>query len=252
MTTSRKHQLILTDQEIHKIWERVLDDSLSTHFSPELLSPLALNDFGSFWLSLKSESDRALSIVAFSYIDDKVGSIMTLAMNPELPGGIKSLFEQSGPLSSASSRLRLAAALNWLTKPTFDSLQHMRKIRNVFAHSPLVSNFNVQSVSDHVSAMHDFESAIWKLRTDEMIPIDELSFRQLFHIRAVITCSRLIVELLTAPFILRWGYSGKWAPGRPFDKLPDPLKQVTRDGLNTALLLGQRPDYQDPESDVSK
>ena len=44
------------------------------------------------------------------------------------------IFENNGPLSTMSSRIKLAHALGLYSDPIHDELDHLREIRNAFAH----------------------------------------------------------------------------------------------------------------------
>ena len=68
-------------------------------------------EFEAFFLGLSDESDRALAVVAFAYIDEKLRELLLQEINPELPGGPDTLFDPFGPLGSASARMKVAAGL---------------------------------------------------------------------------------------------------------------------------------------------
>jgi DNA-binding MltR family transcriptional regulator len=168
-------------------------------------SPLYEDELTKFFESLAAESSRALPIVAFSYIDEKLATLMRGHMNPGVSGGLDSLFNSFGPLSTASARIKMAAALNWLSPMTYRHLEILRKIRNAFAHRPFLNSFDESPVRDYLGQFEPAEKSLWSTSVaDKLLPYDEVPLRQLFHMRATLTCARMIEEVTCAPRAISW------------------------------------------------
>ena len=78
------------------------------------------------------KSDRAAAILGFSTLDALLERLLKAWMLPETP---KDLFEGSGALANASSKIDMAFSLGFISKNEQRDLHLMRKIRNDFAHA---------------------------------------------------------------------------------------------------------------------
>jgi hypothetical protein len=187
-----------------------------------------------FLLSLREESDRALAIVAAAYIDDTLKQWLTAALNPKAPGGVASLFQPFGPLDSFSSRVRLASALNWLSEPVCTSLDAIRRIRNEFAHRPFLSGYDDPKVSAALNSMPAWERDLEAALAKDGHSFRELTRREVFHLRAGMTLLHAASEISSAPLATRGHLSPFAAAHAPFDRLPEPLRELSlavADGL---------------------
>lgn len=194
-------------------------------------------DFAPFFEGLETESERALAIVSFSYIDEKLKLLMQLAMNPKVTGGLDSLFENFGPLSTASARIKVAASLYWLSPRTYTDLELLRKIRNAFAHRPFISGFSDKHVSGLVTSLSPVE-VVMRAAVPEVFPADgKLPLRIAFHVRAVMTCYQMISEVLCAPQAIRRGLPPLEVLRGGFHELPDSVASLSRTATRLALEL---------------
>jgi len=166
---------------------------------------LAFDDFEPFFRSLLQESDRALTVVAFSYIDEKLKEHMLGQFYQGISGGAASLFENFGPLSTASARIKVAAGLHWLSPPTYKNLEALRKIRNAFAHQPFLASIADNRIVSLLGSMTPMEKPVWEAVADKVPEYDKLSPRQLYLLRAAFTCSGMLREVTSAPDALRMG-----------------------------------------------
>ena len=183
------------------------------------------DEFQSFFISLMGESDRALTIVSFSYIDAKLIDLFSNEMNNDISGGIESLFGSNGPLGNSSSRIKLARALNWISDKTYRDLELMRKIRNEFAHKHFAINFSSEIILGYLSTMNKTENNI--LEYLEWPPeMGEVSNRIRFHLRSALVCHQMISEMMTAPTALRLGLPPFTSFGGDHTKLPEPLNKL--------------------------
>jgi len=190
-----------------------------------------------FFTGLITESPRALAIVAFSYIDEKLATLMRLHMNPDISGGLDSLFKSFGPLSTASGRIKLAASLRWLTPSTYRHLELLRKIRNEFAHGAFLNSFDEAPVRDFLGQFEPLEKALWKSMADRLLPYEDVSRRQLYHIRATLTCARMIEEVTCSPRAISMGLSPVALHEDGFSVVPKPFKELMRASLTVVTRL---------------
>jgi len=179
-----------------------------------LLEKLSTSTFDSdemikFFISLENESDRALAIVTFSFIDDKIKELMMRETNHDISGGPDTLFENFGPLATSSARIKVAAALYWISPNTYEGLELLRKIRNEFAHRPFLEGFNDTKITGYLNSIYtlisEAEDKILNSLDETDINRNEISKRILFHMRAALICQQMVRELLSAPIAIRMG-----------------------------------------------
>jgi DNA-binding MltR family transcriptional regulator len=225
----------IDEAELERMVEAMLEATRSHLLESISQQPFDTTDFAPFFHGLEAETERALAIVSFSYIDEKLKQLMQLEMNKHVTGGLDSLFENFGPLSTASARIKIAAAMFWLSRETYSSLELLRKIRNAFAHRPFITGFDDKQVSGLLASLPPAEERL-RSAVPEVFPADgQLSLRVKFHVRAVITCHRMICELLSAPKAIRMGLPPYAALDRGFDALPEPIRVFARDSARVAL-----------------
>lgn len=185
---------------------KVIRDEEERHLLKHLeATTFDAEQFQAFFISLRAESDRALAIVSFSYVDVKLRDLMLQAFNPRTPVSLERLFEPLGPLATASARIKLAGALNWLAPPVFQNLELHRKIRNEFAHHPFLSGFAEPRIACLVNEMLHYETHFVHLLEEKAVDPASLGTRFLFHLRTMMTCYQMVAELIVAPLALRFG-----------------------------------------------
>ena len=191
-----------------------------------------------FVASLSGESDRALAIVVAAYIDDKLRHWLAASLNPQVVDGLDSLFQAFGPLDSFSSRIRMASALHWISAPTQNSLEAIRRIRNEFAHRPFIGGFEDPKIAAALASMPDGGRAISEIFEDHRRLPGPLNLRETFHLRAGITLLHTISEVATAPLATRQALHPFTAAHAPHDDVPHSLRALTLavvDGLLEAF-----------------
>src|SRR5689334_4681663 len=87
--------------------------------------------------TLDGESDRAFVLILAANLDEMLRMLLRnyFLDNEKEKGFLDKIFENEGPLSSFSSRIRLAFALGFINQELYHDLQIVRDIRNKFAHS---------------------------------------------------------------------------------------------------------------------
>jgi DNA-binding MltR family transcriptional regulator len=81
-------------------------------------------------------------IVGAAIIDQDLRNALVAKMQPVSKTLLERLFDGYGPLSSFSAKIDLCHALRIITKDMYADLTTIRKIRNAFAHSVALVNFD--------------------------------------------------------------------------------------------------------------
>ena len=225
----------------HQLNEKALDAAVAAMYAEQVRrlrervqeQHFDLDEFESYFVGLQEESVRALAVLSFSYIDSCMCELMKRHLNTEIQGGVDSLFDQSGPLNTASTRIKLCAALWWIGKNTCNDLDILRKIRNDFAHRPSLVGLEDTRIEGLLSSMTTREVKILEAVEFE----NDLSFRLTLHVRSILTCTDTIRDLMYAPHAIRMGlpyYAGREAD---FDEEPDIIQALYRRAAHAVLLI---------------
>src|SRR6266511_1184702 len=201
--------------------------------------------FESFLLSLRAESDRALPIVLFAFVEDQLHDHLLRVLNPETVGGLERLFESLGPLATASARIKVASALGWLHNNTAQGLELLRKIRNEFAHYPFTHGFDDRRIIGYVSSMEPVEGRLFGGMDGKLRDPATLTRRTVYHVRATTLVQRMTQELLTAPLAKNMGlhpmtalHDGKDEEG----KLPTLMRDLSIAAARVIVVLMGTPE----------
>lgn len=177
------------------------------------------DEIASFFASLElQESNRAIPVLAFSYLEEHLRMALVQNLQP-LSGSLeKELFDYTGPLGTASAQIAVARALGWLSEQTTTEMHRLRKVRNHFSHSPEAS-FEDDMVTGHLREHSQAEIVkTMTARIGEMDP-DEIYMprvgrniqespafdaRLRFVIAAFVTSRRALMELALFPILNRW------------------------------------------------
>lgn len=109
--------------------------------------PKMIHKFTSFRTGLITESDRGCALYAAAYIETALGEMLAACMvqNPNIKAD---LFKSNGPLSTFSSRIKMAYYLGKISPSERKDLDNIRDIRNDFAHDAGKLTFDNQSIHD--------------------------------------------------------------------------------------------------------
>jgi hypothetical protein len=140
---------------------------------PSLLTSGSSTEHAEYVQSLGNESDRAVPILYFSFIDTRLEGLIRHDMSGDVQGGIDELFGGLGMLATASARINFCHAVRWISPLSAGDLHRVRKIRNHFAHERRPS-FEDQVVQSHLSDMEI--RPIWRALHQEQggLKIDDL------------------------------------------------------------------------------
>lgn len=171
-------------------------------------APVDPDSLQRFFLELREESERAVAIVAFEYIDDALRSIMLQEFNPMIEGGAEGLFKPFAPLGTANARIKVAGGLHWIASGTYADLETLRRIRNHFAHSPFSRSLNDSRVSAMIEKLTPVEKEPfrqWLLMEPQWVLRKSITLKDLLISRCAIRAAVLISEVATAPTAIRMG-----------------------------------------------
>lgn len=177
---------------------------------------VAVAELPTFYHSLLNESNRALAVVSFSYITEKLHQALAVHLVGNVQGGQERLFRDFGPLSTANAMIKLAAALQWITQDTYRSLESLRQVRNEFAHQPFLQDLGDPSVTRLLKNAPSYEPAVLQALHGFIIPLNLATPRQRFFVRSALTCGMMMAEVLTLPDAIKLGLPptpGLWGDG---------------------------------------
>jgi hypothetical protein len=96
-----------------------------------------------------SLTDRSISIIGAAIVEKALEVSLLARLTPLKPAERDALFnyDKNGPLSDFSARTKMAFALGIVGPKTRDDLEHIRHIRNAFAHSIVHIDFTTDEIS---------------------------------------------------------------------------------------------------------
>jgi DNA-binding MltR family transcriptional regulator len=111
--------------------------------------------------ALVRESDRGCVLVAAAAIDEALEDLLRAAFRDAERDRrqIDLLFVPNAPLQALSAKARIAFALELISRRTFQAINHLRKMRNLFAHLYDDVNFGAPQARDYVRRMVDLVGA---------------------------------------------------------------------------------------------
>jgi hypothetical protein len=104
-------------------------------------------EFFAFRTALTAETDRGCALFAAAFLDEALAKLLRSCMVQGKKMD-EDLFVNPGPLSTFSSRTKLAYYMGKLSASERKDIDTIRSIRNDFAHHAQAIDFNAQSVRD--------------------------------------------------------------------------------------------------------
>jgi hypothetical protein len=122
-------------------------------------------------------------------------------LNPDIRGGLDTLFERNGILSTTHGRITLSAALRWIDKPTYQDLHLLRDIRNRFAHRVSIRSFSDNPVRGYIASMSHREDSIYKNADVSAMfrSRASLSPREIYMLRAIGVVDSVCMDFIHLP-----------------------------------------------------
>lgn len=124
---------------IQEVLDRAWNKAVNYDNLPQSLKE-SLEEFRVFRHELTVESDRGCALLASSYLEsltEKIFEKILIGSSKHKSG----LLNFNGPLGTFSGRISMLYSLGIISKEDMSKLDNIRKIRNVFGHSPLILKF---------------------------------------------------------------------------------------------------------------
>lgn len=173
--------------------------------------------------------DRTAAIVVFALIDDLMITFLSKNLDPGIKGGLATLFERNGILSTAHGRITLSAALRWIERGTYRDLNLLRDIRNRFAHHVAIRSFTDNSIRGYIASLSKRADAIYKTDEAELFrPIENLSARELYLFRAISAVDGVCMDLTHLPAARLHHVNPRDMFKGGFEAAPEPLQNLKR------------------------
>jgi DNA-binding MltR family transcriptional regulator len=203
---------------------------------------LGLEDSRDFFLRLRGESDAALVVLGTSYIDTKITEAWKRNLRGKSNAALDALFENTGPLSTMSAKIRLAHGLDWITDNLAIDLHTVRKIRNEFAHDPYKHRLEDPGSQKLINSMAATEKEAIKVIRG-MAEIPDPTLRSIFHVRLCIICHSVVTQMAIGPIAMKHQVPKGSLLGDGFDDASKARKELMMMQARTVMnILGGQPD----------
>lgn len=178
-------------------------------------------DVLTFFPGLFAESDRAIGILAFAYIEAQLFDLFSQRLDPKVPGGIASIIGPRGILSGVVAQIRMLSALRWLRPATQHDLRMLARIRNRFAHAHSALTFGDAKIRGYLSSLTHHEEAFAKDFSNVV-----LLTRHQYLVRVVMTLFMMYSDLTLMPSSEKAGMGPMGAFSAGFDDYPTQLQNA--------------------------
>lgn len=126
-------------------------------------------------IDLVEESDRGCILVAAAVLETRMSNIFQEQfkqhnISTKLQ---KSIFSVLGPLGSFSSKIKLAFALGYISKKSYEDLDIIRKLRNKAAHTTSDFDFLDKKISNNIEKLNcivPFKGGIKRYNAPKNVP----------------------------------------------------------------------------------
>ena len=123
--------------------------------------------FNTLKIEMNNGSDRACVIVAAAFLDDMLKTLIQNFLTLGTYNQDRELFDSNGPLSTFSSKIKMAYRLGLISEFEYKALECLKRIRNDFAHDVLSKNLEDGSFKDRIIQVKPKR---------ELIPCDTIPF----------------------------------------------------------------------------
>lgn len=101
---------------------------------------------------LRDLDERGLVLSLAAFAEDSLGTLIKSFLIPS--NSTNQLIEGfNAPLGAFSARIKFCYSSGLITKTQFEDLEHLRKIRNEFAHTWQHISFETPKIADHIKSM---------------------------------------------------------------------------------------------------
>lgn len=184
---------------------------------------IRFEDVAPFYQGLFEESERAVGILAFAFIESQIYDLFRQQLDPDVQGGIASIIGPHGILDSVGAQIRMLRALRWIRPETEQDLRLLARIRNRFAHAHSSLTFANSKIRGYFDSLTKHEE---EFPGKHKYPDVLLEARHRYLVRSVLTLFHLYSDLTVMPSSLRadLGPTGAFAAG--MDKFPTALQHA--------------------------
>lgn len=153
----------------------------------DLFIKMDLQEVGIFRMHLDRETDRGCALMSAAFLDEKLKELLQQYMVQDTQS-LKELFSGNGAISSFSSRIELSYLLGLISKNVRKDLNLIRKIRNEFAHSIEIIDFDHPKISGRIL---ELQSGFFK---DKQLSMRKIYNRMAFYIAGIVTGSKMKIQ----------------------------------------------------------
>ncbi len=218
LTSDDHHEDKVTEGLRKQAFEFLISSAMADSAKLDLGDPA---EIVRYFEALLKESERAIGILAFSFIERKIFELFAQRLDPNVPGGINSILGRNGTLDTVGAQIKLLRALRWLRPETSNALGVLAKIRNRFAHAHQVITFSDPQVQGLLSSLPKHEEK-WASKLGGV----DLPVVHKYLVRATGVLTDLIIDLTLMPSSLHVGMGPTGAFSAGFDRFPKSLQDA--------------------------
>jgi hypothetical protein len=194
----------------------------------------------------EDSSDRAVAISVFALFDDLICDTYRRHFNPQIRDGVDSLLEGSGFLSTSHNRIKLAAALYWIEKGTYERLNLLRNIRNRFAHHIRAKAFSDNKIAGYITSFPKIPEGLEEVIVRYGGPTyKKIGLRQKFLIQSALLFQDTVFEIVVLPYARMMKVDLGSVLGDP-EKMPTNLQALQKEAIEMVLEVAMA-DVPDPK-----
>jgi hypothetical protein len=191
-----------------------------------------INEFVS---QIRQDSLTAQVLTLYSYLDDKIQTILSLQMRYlESQNARSRIFGPRGPLSNFTSRVLVAYHLGWLSNRQRLRLDAFRKLHNVFVQRAFDVSLEDNYVADQLRIIDYGPTGIFE-RTQENADVASFSPNLLCNL--IVLTIHTMYELIVLPIALTYHLDPKLIV-IPREKQPALLERVESALIGSLLIAG--------------
>ncbi|MNW32879.1 mannitol repressor protein [compost metagenome] len=155
----------------------------------KLFEEMGTEEVLEFRLHLDKETDRGCALMAAAFLDELLKELLQNTFVDD-PDSYKDLFTGTGGLATFSSRIELSYLLGLIPPRLRRDLHIIRKIRNDFAHSMKIIDFNHPPIASRCRELH------YNIFKDQIPPRKAFN-RVAFGVAGVINGAKRITKRMT-------------------------------------------------------
>jgi DNA-binding MltR family transcriptional regulator len=193
------------------------------------------DDIAPFFQGLLTESERAIGILAFAFVESRLFELFSQRLDSSIHGGVESILGPQGILDSVGAQIRMLRSLRWLRAETEQDLRLLARIRNRFAHAHTALTFEDSKIRGYFSALTKHEERCSKFFQGGVLKIQET-----YLVRVAATLYFLYADLTLMPSSLRAGLGPTGAFAAGFDKYPSDLRNALANCMSAVELIYEK------------